>query len=413
MTPRPRLPWIALLAACAVRGAVATEFKATERFEVAPDAIVSNEVWLQAQTIAIEGTTLDDVFMLAAGAATAHATHPVAPIRVTGAVGGDLWAAGESVEISGTVSTHARLAAGKLVRLTGTVGGNLMAAGSAIRLETGSRVGGSALLAGSEILLNGTINGPTRVYAAKATLAGRFNGDVTLTATDIVMMPGTHVAGNLYYRMDKDLIPGDGVVVEGKLERLTPKPAAARPTSHEWMWVQLGLLAGAMLAGIAFVSLLPGIVALSVHKFTESYWRSLAFGFIAFALIPMVAFFLLFTLIGIPLSLLMMMAYGLLLYLSKLITALFLGHLLLGRGKPLPATRLYPALALGLLVIYAAVNLPFPFDIVGWFALTLPGLGAFVAAILDRRIPVMVATPQPPSGDEPPPLPGMPPSGAA
>lgn len=409
--PRPLL--IALLAAGAVHVATATEFKATDRFEVTPDAIVSNEVWLQAQTITLAGTTLDDVFMLAAGTASPGATNPVAPIRIMGAVGGDLWAAGESVEVSGAVSNHARLAASKLVRLTGTVGGNLMAAGTAISLESGSRVGGSALLAGNEILLSGTVNGPTRVYAAKATLAGRFNGDVTLTATDIVMMPGTHVAGNLYYLMNKDLIPGDGVVVEGKLERLTPKPDAARPASSEWMWVQLGLLAGAMLTGIAFVSLLPGIVALSVHKFTESYWRCLAFGFVAFALIPMVAFFLLFTLIGIPLSLMMLLAYGLLLYLSKIVTALFLGHLMLGHGKPLPATRLYPAMALGLLVIYAAVNLPFPFDIVGWFALTLPGLGAFVAAILDRRIPVMVATPQGPSGDQPPPLPGVPPSGTA
>ena len=175
--------------------------------------------------------------------------------------------------------------------------------------------------------------------------------------------------------------------------------------------LQLTLLCGAIMVGMAFISLMPGIAALSVHKLAESFWRCILFGFIAFALVPLIAAFLLFTVAGIPLSVILILAYVIMIYVSKIIVGLFIGHLIIRKSTPVPPNLLFPVMSLGLLALYAATSLPFPFDIVFWFAITLSGMGALVSAILDRRTPVLVSC-SVESGSKPPPMPGATPPNA-
>lgn len=163
------------------------------------------------------------------------------------------------------------------------------------------------------------------------------------------------------------------------------------------------------MVGMAFVTLVPGITALSVHKLVESPWKCLLFGFITFVLVPLIAAFLLFTVAGIPLSVILILAYVILIYVSKIVVGLFVGHLIIRKKIPVPPNLLFPIMALGLLALYAATNLPFPFDIIFWFAITLSGLGALVSAIMDRRTPVLVSCAVD-GGTKPPPITGeMPP----
>lgn len=185
------------------------------------------------------------------------------------------------------------------------------------------------------------------------------------------------------------------------------QPVAATTTSGS-LFLQLALLSGAIMTGLVFVSLMPGIVALSVHKLGESPWRCILFGFVTFALVPMTAFFLLFTLVGIPLSVMLVLAYVILMYLGKIVVGLYVGHLIIRRKTPIPPNLLFPVMSLGLLVLYAATSLPFPIGITAWFVITLAGMGALVGSLLDRRIPVMINY----SPDKPPPVPGILPPGA-
>jgi len=250
------------------------------------------------------------------------------------------------------------------------------------------------------------MHGRTRIYGSQVTLSGTFDGDVTITASDINVMPGTHIAGNLYYLMNKDLILDSKVEIGGKLIKQEPV-AVTQPTglSLAAVLLQVGLFFGAMLVGMAFISILPSVVAMSVHHLSESFWRCLVIGFATFCLVPMTAFFLLFTVIGLPLALVMLLAYIILVYLSKIIVGIYLGHLILRRKNSGPVSLLLPLLAMGLFVIYLGTSLPFPIDILIWFVSTFLGLGALVSTILDRRTPVMVAYPKKPA-EPPPPLPG-------
>ena len=148
-------------------------------------------------------------------------------------------------------------------------------------------------------------------------------------------------------------------------------------------------------------ALFPGHVALAVWHVERSFWRTLLIGFVVFTLLPMVVFLFLITLVGIPLATMLGLAYLLLLYLSKIIVALYLGRLLL-RARPAGGMGgNLSVLTLGLLVVYAAANLPFPLDAAARFGFLFLGIGGMVGALADQRWPL--AVPTRPSG--PPPVP--------
>jgi len=382
----------------------AIEFREAVSFKLPADQTLTNELWMQARSITLAGTAHEDCFLLADSMGQNPSTN-LPTLRLTGVFQADIWGLGETVEMAGAISNNARLAALKTMMITGPVGHNLMAFAPTISLGDQSTIQGSALLAGQDVILSGTIKGNTRVYATKVTLTGKFENDLHVIADEITVMPGTQIKGNFYYQMDGDLVLDSGVLLDGKMiKQELPAPAAPTRTSSTLM-IQLTLLCGAIMTGMVFVSLMPGISALSVHKLVESTWRCILFGFITFALIPLLSVFLLFTVAGIPLSAILMLAYVILIYISKIIVGLFVGHLLIRKKSPIPPNLLFPVMALGLIALYAATNLPFPFDIVFWFAITLSGMGALVSAILDRRTPVLVSC-SVESGGKPPPIPG-------
>jgi hypothetical protein len=263
-------------------------------------------------------------------------------------------------------------------------------------------VDGTAILAGQDVLVDGAILGKTRIYGTRVTLSGTFGDGLTIVASDINVMPGTRITGNLRYLMDKDLILDRRVVMDGKLVRMEPSaPKEASGISLSAVLLQLGFCAAAMLAGLAFINFFPSVAAMSVQKLTESFWRSLLIGFVAFCLVPMTAFFLIFTLIGLPLAVLLVLGYFILVYLAKVVSGIYLGHLILRRYRARSPASVLSPLMLGLLAMYAVALLPFPIDILIWFSFTLMGLGALAGAILDRRTPIMVAySPPPPAPEE-------------
>jgi cytoskeletal protein CcmA (bactofilin family) len=392
---------LALLLAVPLAGA--TDFLAAQHYDLAGNQTITNELWLQAQTISMAGTAEDDLFLLANGS-TSLATNETPAVRLAGDMQADVWAMGESILISGPVARHARLLGYKSVTVNGPVKRNLIAVGGSVVVGEKAELSGNALLAGRDVLANGTIHGKTRIYATQVTLSGQFDGDMTITATDITVMPGTHISGNLNYLMDKDLILDSKVVLGGHLIKITPQTVVRQPSSFSLgaMAWQVGLCFGALLVGITLVSFFPHLAALSTDKVKESIWRCLLVGFVSFCLIPMVSFFLIFTLVGLPLCIVLVLLYLIALYVGKIITAIYLGQVLLRGRQNAPVASALPPLLLGLLIVYAGVALPFPIDILLWFAFTLVGLGGLVGAILDRRVPGVGIASSDPAGAPPP-----------
>ncbi len=383
----------------------ATDFRSLPGpFHPGPAEVLTNELWVIASTIEIQGQAQDDLFLLSA-ASHGTASNSPASIQLSGTAQGDIWAAGDGIETSGRIERHARLLGYRFIQAGGNIGRNLMAVGGTFSLPRTASVAGDVWLAGRDVILEGTVGGRTRIYAESVTLSGSFGGPVTVVSPKITLLPGTRIEGDLLYRSKEDLVLDSNIQLAGKLIR-REDPAPVRHSSlSDGLPLQLGLFSAALLTGLILTALFPAIMVSSLQRLTTEFWKSLLLGLVAFCLIPMTAFFLIFTLIGIPLSLLALCAYGILVYTGKIAGALWMGHWLIYRGTRPAIVRLFPLLALGLLFLYAATLLPFPIDILVWFGFTLPGMGALAGAIMDRRSTVFMTLPRNPAS-EPPPLPG-------
>ncbi len=386
-----RLPALLIAVLLAASSAVAMDIRREDRFVVRADQTVSNELWLAADKIVIKGTARDDVFM--AGGL----------ISLGGEFQNDVWAIGEVVDFHGKAAEHVRLM-GRAVEVGGTADGSLVAAGNSVKVAESAEIQGDALLAGENVLTEGRIDGNIRVIATSVTLSGKFGGNVRVISDDIVVVPGTQIKGNLAYTASKELVLDSRVTLGGQLIRKDVEAFEGRPATASWnevVFTQTFLYLCALVVGLPFVGLFPQFAGRAIRHLRSAGWKCALVGAAAFGLMPLLGFFVMLTLIGIPLGLLLLTVYVILLYLSKIVVALVIGGGLLQRRGPQPFIRIFTAMSLGLMVIYAVTALPVAGRILA-LAVVLTGLGAMMLALFAAEPAAAVSYATPPELPHPP-----------
>ena len=221
------------------------------------------------------------------------------------------------------------------------------------------------------------------IKAQKATLGGNVDGDVSIRAQDIVILPGAHLNGNLIYTAPNELILPSSVILQGELTRTLASPKkkplfTKDPGSH-----YLFALA-AWLTGLLFIGLFPHYTGATLYTLNTSRGLSSLIGFAALFLIPIGAILLIFTVVGLPLSMLLILSYAILIYLSKIVVALWLGTTLLKRKQWVKREVGLP-LALGLLILYTLTGfslLAMPVNLI----ILIFGLGALLLVLLKKPV---------------------------
>ena len=381
-------------------GAASLSFKSPEQFILPENQSVTNELWLLTAGADIRGTVEDD--LIAVGST----------LIVAGDLRRDLWALGNEVDFTGRAAGHTRLA-GRTLEIQGAVGGNLLAIGQSVSVSAGSEVAGDALLLGEDIVVEGRMHGRTRLYAPRVTLSGIFDGTVHIQAEDIVVHPSAEIRGDLIYISSRDLILDQRVKLSGELIREEPLAALHKPTMtlSQIVSIQLLLFLAALLVALPFLAAFPGYAGCSVRWLRQSGWKCALTGFAAFGLFPMAIVILPFTLVGIPLSAVLLLVFLLLLYLSKFVVGLAVGGWILRRRGPLPFWRAMSTLGFGLVLLYVLINVPV-LGLAVWLLTVWLGLGSLILAAASPLAPE-AATPPPlpgPAADFPPRPPPIPPS---
>jgi hypothetical protein len=339
---------------------------------------LAGETMLIAQSLDMHGTARRDLWLLSGAAA-----------RFDGLARGDL-----------------RMLAGSAV-VAGEARQNLLIYARGLHLTTNSVVRGQAALFGATVVCEGSVAGDAWIFAQSVTLAGHWGGTVRVRAAEIRIAPGTHIAGDLVYTTPKTLVYDPSVSIGGAVvpradplheaRGLSPTATRARFAFHGYLFL------AALLVGMPFVGFFPLTVGGAVRNLRSSPWRVLFAGTLTVLLGPFLAAFALMTLVGIPLALLLAAFYAALVYLSHIVVALWLGHLLLRSPGPQSFARVLSALSAGLFVLYFATALP---GVSAFVALpvVILGTGALILAILRRPL-VSIPLPPPPPVPQPPPPP--------
>jgi len=309
-------------------------------------------------------------------------------IDVDGAVGGDALVAGGRVRVGAPVSQSLYAAGGQLIVNT-NIGRNARIAGGRVALGSKSQVAGNIVVAGGNVRIEGAVKGYVRVAGGYVLINGSIDGDVVATAGTVELGPNARIGGQLRYASREEIKRDDAAQVQGGVQRMQVEGGwpvsdqAERSVGRRggWVW-SIGL----MVIAAAMVGTFPGFYARLAETLRVRGWMSLLMGFVALVCIPVAALILMFTLIGVPLALLVIALYFALLLVGYVSTGIGLGAWALARLKADRAEAQWwriGAAVLGVFAISLLGRLPY----VGWlvvFAGLLIGLGAVLLQVRTR-----------------------------
>lgn len=277
-------------------------------------------------------------------------------VILDGSVGNDVWAAGESVDVNADVSNNAMLA------------------GRTVRLGPEAMVGHDARLAGNTVTIEGRIERNLRIGADTARIGGTVGGDVRADAREVTILPNTVINGDLVVRASKPPTISPGATIRGE----TRYEPLERASWFSWPWVWIGSLLSLLVLGFGAVALSSAWPARVAATMRARLGATTLIGLCVLVLTPIVVGILAFTLIGIPLAIVLSALYVAVLLLSIVMVAYRVGTWVLDRMHR-PQASPWTRMAVGVLIVSLAISIPFAGPVFAILAL-IAGTGALVLA---------------------------------
>ena len=327
------------------------------------DGEIKGDAYLAGTVVTVNGKIDGDLFVLGG------------KVSVNGPVGGSIRILGADVTSNSSVDRSVLLVcANCTVTKRSTMSGSLMVVASNLEQSSG-RVGRGFRFFGNRLYLNSEVANEAFVVANQEFLLGpsaSISGQLKYTGNNAAILePGATVAGEiLYQKTDK----------EGNFPRFFGAKNILASYQRIKPLTQLFGLTVSALIGFVLLGLFPKGFEKVVMAIENKPYASLGWGVVASLMIPMVAVLFALTIVGIPVSLvLLLMGYVIWIVVSYF-SAFFIGRkiLLVRFGE-----RRGWALVLGLVLIYVLGLIP----IIGALIKLVLFLLAFGAIILSYKQP--------------------------
>lgn len=351
---------------------VAAGEQARQNVFVAQGDVVSDNFVRAAQTVDIQGSVQGDVVVAAQ------------TVTIEGDVAGDVLAAAQTIHIRGTVAGNVRLAASSVV-IEGSVGKNATIFANTIEFGNASFVGWSVQAFAATLRQRGTVAGNVNFYGSTAVVTATINGNAAYrldTDGSLQLIAPTVIGGQLSYTATKETPIVSGVTITGKVEHVIPQPSQRAAALQSFpIFLRLVSLFGVLVVGMVLVSLMPKTVGKVAARMRSQPGKSILWGVVLLVVTPLVCVLLLFTVIGIPLAVLLFVLYGVTLYVTRVFAGIFLGNWLVGLfGKNVRLSPLW-AMVIGTALLSIVSWVPY----VGWLITLMAAVWALGASALTKR----------------------------
>lgn len=303
-----------------------------QRVTLAAGEIVNRDYVAMGEVVEIAGTVNGDVYVLGG------------QVLVNGAINGDLIILGGKVTVNGSVKQNLRGIGGQ-ININGGVGRNVTLMGGDVEMAKAAVVGGNVMVTAGNLTAGAPVMGNLTVGAGNVTLSNRVEGDVLAGMGEMLVTSTGAIEGDLVYWSEKEnnltLMPEKAVA--GLTEyRAVPtgwkqwQENLKRQTVAETMergmnGLRLLGLAGMVLVGFVIVHLLPNWSYQVIRRMETGAGATAITGAAVVVLTPFVGVFLMMSMVGIPLALMLMVVYGMALYLAQVVFAYWLGARMLNR----------------------------------------------------------------------------------
>lgn len=320
------------------------------------DQIVDGNLYAAGSTITIDGQVTGDIICAAQ------------TVNISAKVDGDIICAAQTINITGEVLGNVRVA-GNSINLSGTVARNMNAFGSNINISDKAKIGWDLLIAGTQAEMRGNIDGNLHGSVSKLLLAGRVakNLDIKIDSNlenkakgSLEITDSGSVEGDVIYtgineaQINKEKVSGR--IIHNLPESATNKMFLA------YLWSRVYAIFSALLVGLVLLSLWRKQTLAIIDRMQHKIGANIGFGAIIMFLPPIAALLLMFTLIGIPLSLILLALWIIAIFVGRVIFGIMVGRFLIKKMIRRQTPRLFLEMIMGVVVCSVIFSLP----VLGW-----------------------------------------------
>jgi len=287
--------------------------------QVVLDAVIDDDLYLSAGSATIKSNVNGDLYIIGGS------------VIINGDVSEDLVVMGGKVDIFGNVGGDVRVLAGQLV-INGSVGDDLLVYGGSVDVAKTSTVGGTVVVGAGALAIKGTVKEDVRGIAGLFVLDGTIERNVSLNIQDSMSISEkSKIKGNFNYSSLIEVeIPKN--VVMGKLSFNKAADNDKAIAEAFIAYKGISFLAISLII-ILLVIFTPNSILLIGKKSRENVLKSFALGVVITISVIIGSIILMFTVIGIPLALIMVVLFLICLYLSKIAVASWLVSYLVSAKK--------------------------------------------------------------------------------
>jgi len=300
---------------------------------------VHEDIYISAGTVLIEAPVYGSL-IVAGGTVT-----------VKDSILNDILIVGGELNFYGYVGGTVRCAGGRL-KVASNISRDLVAAGGTLSLGKKDTVGGDLVASAGNLLIDGVVNGNSRIKAGSFVLHGVAGGDLECRAetidisgriegrSSLAASGSINITDNAFLRQDVRYWTPDRVISTGRnieKSKLVYDPALKLSVSH-WYYFGVQSVAGVLwYLGMALlmIFILQYLFSASFRKAGVTAFahtgRSFLTGIVYFIAIPLLAILCFISLIGIPIGIILLFVYIGTLFFSGILTALVSAHWLQSR----------------------------------------------------------------------------------
>ena len=260
-------------------------------------------------------------------------------LDITGKVTGDVLAAATNIKISGEVEGNIRVAGGT-VNIEGKVGKNVNIFAGTVNLSPDSEILGDVTIWAGSVNMKGLVHGSVYGGAGSVIISGkvtkniefRFDGEDKFTSSLLTVTSDAEIGGNLNYYSDNEAEIDEEATITGVVTKHEPTGIgkATRGLLDSIWWIgQIANIFGLLVVGLITVWLFGKKTKEITSRMLKNPGKQMLLGLAILILTPIVGFILIFTVIGFPLGIIILLLYGILLYISTVFFAVFLGEKIL------------------------------------------------------------------------------------
>lgn len=304
-------------------------------------------------------------------------------LRMRGVVHGAMISAAASMNIDGTIE-GSLVGAGRNIYIEGIVEGSSYLFGESIEISPSAILSRDLQAFAGELLLEGRIIGDLRGFFETVIIDGAIDGDLDITCDILEIRESAEILGNVTYSSATEAVIEDGAVIVGSIERKEPEALIMESDFSGWFWVgRMYSFLASLVIGILAIFVLGELFRNTTNSIRKNGAKSAGFGILFYSAGLVTAFFLVFTVVGIPAAALISLIMAVVFLTAKIFVATALGSILLRKDDTGGKGILAAQMALGSAILIILFTIPY----LGWvlyFVIAILGSGALTLSFLNR-----------------------------